>query len=113
MAYFSLLGRTTFLLCSQTRRAMSQAKSKVLITRQLPQDFITPLLQDGSLELIQGDTEAMSEQKLCNLARGVSAIFCMLSDRIDQSILDSAGEFNIHHHVLITSTSSEIIVFPV
>ncbi|KAI8343205.1 D-isomer specific 2-hydroxyacid dehydrogenase [Chlamydoabsidia padenii] len=65
---------------------------KVLVTRQLPENTQKRLEQLQHIELIQWKEDgAIPHDTLLSLVKGVDAIFCLLTDKIDKQVLDAAG----------------------
>lgn len=65
---------------------------KVLVSRQLPADILAPLEREVELEIElevwQGDAAPSAKQLNAALA-GCSGLLCMLTDTIDQSLIDA------------------------
>ena len=65
--------------------------SKVYVTRRVPQAGVDLLRSAGCL-LSQWESDApVPRDQLRNGVRGCNALFCLLTDRIDKDIIDSAG----------------------
>eukprot|EP00117_Sycon_ciliatum_P028085 scpid81670/ scgid22653/ Glyoxylate reductase/hydroxypyruvate reductase len=87
----ALFARISAPFYSRTVFARAMSEAKVLVTRQVPDSFIAPLLQETSIKVIPGGRDAMPKQKLHEMVRGVDGILCTLCDRIDESVLRAAG----------------------
>ena len=74
--------------------AMSSAKgSKVYITRRVPPGGIK-LLKEAGCQLIEwSNDEGVPRDELLKGVAGVDAIYCLLSDKIDNAVLEAAGEY--------------------
>jgi glyoxylate reductase len=62
----------------------------VLVTRRLPSSVLSRLEQTCTVDLHTG-AEAMSRGELLARARAKDAIVCLLTESIDQAVLDAAG----------------------
>lgn len=65
---------------------------KVLITRKLTPEIIASLEQLYELDVWYSSDEAMPREELLRRAAGVHGIICMLTDKIDQELVDAAGD---------------------
>lgn len=66
-------------------------KHKVYITRRIPEPGVK-ILQDAGCEISFWDSdEAIPREELLQGAKDVDGLFCMLTDIIDEPVLDSAG----------------------
>ena len=66
-------------------------KPKVFITRRVPE--VGESLLKSQCEVTQWDKdEAIPKDELLCGVKGVDALFCLLSDKIDVEVLDAAGE---------------------
>ncbi|HEX3567044.1 MAG TPA: D-glycerate dehydrogenase [Acidimicrobiales bacterium] len=64
----------------------------VLVTRHLPEGGLDPLVQAGHT-LIQNETDdRYSTEELAKLAPEVDGILCLLTDRIDETVLRAGAE---------------------
>jgi len=64
---------------------------KVFVTRRVPPTSID-LLKSGGCTVTQWDSDApIPKKELLEGVRGCDGLFCLLTDRIDKEILDSAG----------------------
>ena len=73
-------------------RAMSTpAKPKVFITRRVPESG--PSLLEAQCDISQWDKDdVIPRSELLSSVKGVDALFCLLTDKIDSEVLDAAGE---------------------
>lgn len=67
-------------------------KQSVLITRKLPDDIIAPLARTYEIDMWHETESAMPREELLTRAAGKSGILCMLTDEIDQEVVDKAGD---------------------
>ncbi len=67
-------------------------KQSVLITRQLPDHLIAPLREAYDVDMWHEADTAMPRDELLARVAGKSGILCMLTDTIDQTVLDQAGD---------------------
>lgn len=65
--------------------------SIVAITRALPEAGLAPLRRSGQRLRIHDSDEAPDRQSLLDLVRGADAIVTLVSDRVDEELLDAAG----------------------
>lgn len=66
-------------------------KFKVYVTRRVPKPGIDLLLPECDIEFWDSD-EAIPQDQLLKNVQGVGALFCMLTDKIDEEVLETAGE---------------------
>lgn len=65
---------------------------RVFITRRLPEAGLAPLRQAGfEVDMRQAD-DPIGRQELLAAAPGVSALVTLLTDRVDEELLEAAGE---------------------
>ena len=95
---------------------------RVLVTRRLPRETLAALDAAGLETELRADDAPMSRGELLERVRGFDGLLAMLSDRIDEELLEAAGDSlrvvanyavgydNIdveactHHGVLVTNT---------
>lgn len=65
---------------------------KILITRQLLPEFIDDLANKYEVDMYQDSDTTMPRDELLARAKGVHGILCMLTDKVDQELLDAAGD---------------------
>ncbi len=65
--------------------------ARVLVTRELPAGGLDPLVDDGH-DVVQraGDTP-YTQAELAELVGGVDAVVCLLTDRIDEPVLEAGA----------------------
>ena len=74
--------------------------ARVLVTRQLPDGGLDPL--DGHEVVQRDDDRPFSHDELVDAARGVDAIVCLLTDRIDDDVIDAgAGGLKVIGNVAV------------
>lgn len=66
------------------------SKPLVFVTRQVPQEGIDLLKEKCEVQIWESD-EVIPRDTLLVKVRGASGIFCTLNDKIDESVLDAAG----------------------
>lgn len=72
------------------RKMSTRLQPKVFVTRRVPQDGINLLRQ--KCEVTQWDRdEAIPRHELLNGVKGVDGLFCLLTDKIDDEVLSTAG----------------------
>lgn len=69
---------------------MSNKKWKVYVTRRIPRPGLD-LLKDCEVTIWDSD-DAIPKVELIKNVRGVDAVLCMLTDTIDQEVLEAAGD---------------------
>jgi len=65
--------------------------SKVFITREIPEIGIN-LLKEKGYEVEIGPEEKISREELIEKVKGVDAILSVLTEKIDEEVMESAGE---------------------
>lgn len=79
---------------------------KVLVTRIIPPQAQARLLEQD-FELIQWDQDSsIPRNVLLEKVKGVDALFCLLTEKIDDEVLDAAGLF---HYILFIMQDIEKI----
>ena len=66
-------------------------KFKVYVTRRVPKPGLDLLLPECDIDFWDSD-EAIPQDVLLKNVQGVGALFCMLTDKIDEEVLENAGE---------------------
>ena len=74
--------------------------SNILVTRTLPSSIVSRLEPVGSVEVYSGDGTMPHEELLARVA-DKDAVVCMLTDRIDQSVIDAAARLKIAANVAV------------
>jgi len=64
-------------------------KGKVYITYKLPEQALSKLREKCEVHVNEND-RAMTKEELCNNLKGMDAVICMLSDKIDHEVIDNA-----------------------
>lgn len=65
---------------------------KILVTRKLDDAILNNLSEEYQLDVWESADVAMPRDELLQRAAGASAILCMLTDRIDEELVDAAGD---------------------
>lgn len=65
---------------------------KLLITRALTPETITFLKETYDVDMWESAETVMPRDELLRRAEGMNGILCMLTDKIDQELLDAAGD---------------------
>ena len=65
-------------------------RKQVYVTRRVPQPGLDLLKEHCDLKMWDSD-EAIPKEELIRNVSGVDALFCMLTDRIDEEVLEAAG----------------------
>lgn len=65
---------------------------KILITRQLSPESTTLLTDKYDVDIYEGTDTAIPRDEFLARAKGAHGILCMLTDEIDQELLDAAGD---------------------
>jgi len=71
-------------------RLLKMELREVLITRRIPEPGMAMISRECKIRLWDED-RPIPREKLLEMAKGVSGIVCMLTDRIDAVAMDSAG----------------------
>jgi lactate dehydrogenase-like 2-hydroxyacid dehydrogenase len=74
--------------------------AKILVTRKLPSSILAKLEPVGDVEL-HAEDGAMPHDELIARAADKDAIVCMLTDRIDRSLLDAASRLKVAANVAV------------
>ncbi len=61
--------------------------ARVLVTRRLPDGGLDPLVEDGHEVIERVDDAPYAHAELVALARTVDAVVCLLTDRVDETVL--------------------------
>jgi glyoxylate reductase len=65
---------------------------RIVVTRALPEPALRALRESGADVWVSPDDRALSAEELHAAVRGADAIVAMLHDRVDDALLDAAGE---------------------
>jgi glyoxylate reductase len=63
---------------------------RILVTRRLPEPALDRLRAAGTLDLHDAD-RPMTRDELLTRVRGVDALLCLLTDRVDEALMDAGG----------------------
>jgi lactate dehydrogenase-like 2-hydroxyacid dehydrogenase len=66
-------------------------RSKIYVTRQIPQAAFDVLLEECNVSF-WNSVEPVPRGEFLNNIRGVDAVFCMPTDKVDSVVLDRAGK---------------------
>lgn len=66
--------------------------NKILITRKLKEEMVSVLREKYVVDMWESADDVMPRNELLERANGASAIICMLTDTIDQELLDAVGD---------------------
>jgi glyoxylate reductase len=72
----------------------------ILVTRKLPSSILSRLEGVGAVELYSGEGTMPHEELLARVA-DKDAVVCMLTDRIDKSVIDAAARLKIAANVAV------------
>lgn len=64
---------------------------KLLITRSLTKETISPLKDAYEVDMYENTDSTLPRDELLARVKGVHGILCMLTDKVDQELLDAAG----------------------
>lgn len=65
--------------------------SKIFVTRQIPGDHLEKLKVNGNEVVISEFSRVLTPEELLTKSKGVDAILCLLTDRIDADLMDAIG----------------------
>jgi len=65
--------------------------ARVLVTRRVPEGGLDPLVDDGHEVLQRADDTPYTHAELVELAATVDAVVCLLTDRIDEHVLQAGA----------------------
>ena len=74
--------------------------SNILVTRKLPSSILSRLEAVGTVDLYPGDGTMPHEELIARVA-DTDALVCMLTDRIDRSVIDAATRLKIAANVAV------------
>lgn len=87
----------------------STTKPKVFVTRKVHEEGVK-LLREHCIVTQWDSEEAVPRNELLSGVKNVDALFCLLTDKIDAEVLDSAGKFtNISSSVLVLNSDLDIL----
>ena len=77
--------------------------ARVLVTRNLPEGGTDPLFTAGADVVFRHDDLPLSAHELAAAAPGVDAIVCLLTDRIDRTVIEAgaAGALRVVANVAV------------
>jgi hypothetical protein len=67
------------------------SKFKVYVTQPIPQPALD-LLQNGGLDVVVNEKTPLDRETFMKSIHGVDAIFCTLNEKINNELLDRAGD---------------------
>ena len=79
----------------------------ILVTRKLPSSIVSRLEAVGAVELYSGEGTMPHEDLLARVA-DKDAVVCMLTDRIDKSVIDAAARLKIAANVAVGYNNVDI-----
>jgi glyoxylate reductase len=74
--------------------------SKILVTRKLPSSILSRLESVGAVDVYSADGTMPHEELIARVA-DTDALVCMLTDRIDRSVIDAATRLKIAANVAV------------
>lgn len=93
-ANFSIQTSRLFSLSSPLVRKMSSANGKkVFVTRSVPSAGIDILKSSGCLVTQWNKDDKIPRDEFLKGVKGCDGIFCLLTDRVDKELLNSAGNY--------------------
>lgn len=66
--------------------------ARVLVTRRLPDGGTAPLVAAGHEVVTRDDDRPLSHAELCAAVADVDALVCLLTDRVDEAVLDAGRD---------------------
>jgi len=75
--------------------------ARVLVTRRLPDGGLDPLVAAGHEILQRADDAPYTPDELRAAVAGVDAVVCLLTDRIDATVLDAASRLRVVGNVAV------------
>ena len=73
----------------------------VLVTRPIPEPGPSLLRGDGAVVEVQGEDRSLSVEALREAVSGRDAVVCLLTDRVDESVLKAAGGCRIFANMAV------------
>lgn len=65
--------------------------AKIFVTRKIPGDFVEKLKVNGNEVTISEFNRPLTQEELLERSKGVDALLCLLTDRIDGDFVDAVG----------------------
>lgn len=65
--------------------------AKIFVTRKIPGDHVEKLKVNGNEVLVSEFSRALTPEELVEKVKGMDAILCLLTDKIDGDLIDAAG----------------------
>lgn len=69
--------------------------ARVLVTRHLPEAGLEPLVSAGHVLVRRADDVPYTTDELARVARDVEGILCLLTDRVDETVLEAGATGNL------------------
>jgi len=69
--------------------------ARVLVTRHLPEAGLEPLVSAGHALIRRADDVAYTTDELARMAPDVEGILCLLTDKVDESVLQAGAKGNL------------------
>ncbi len=76
-------------------------KSKVYITRKLPEGIVSRLSERFEVRMYQEEDSIVPRDILLNEVKDVDGIICLLTDKIDQELLDKAKNLKVVANIAV------------
>jgi hypothetical protein len=89
--FLSSLQKTYSVSMSTSVALKTNQQLKVFVTQPIPAEAIELLNSNKSINLIINDQTPLSREKFLNSVIDCDAIFCTLNEKIDNELLDKAG----------------------
>jgi glyoxylate reductase len=83
------------------------SRDAVLLTRRIPASVISRLEAACDLDLYEG-REAIPRAELLDRVRGKRALICLLTDRVDQEVLDAGADLRIVANIAVGYNNIEV-----
>jgi glyoxylate reductase len=74
--------------------------ARVLLTRRVPSSVLVPLEAQHDLDVWHGD-EAIPRPELLKRVAGTDALICVLTDRIDDEVLDAGSQLKVVANIAV------------
>jgi len=65
--------------------------AKIFVSRKIPGDFVEKLKVNGNEVVVSDFNRPLTQAELLDKSKGVDALLCLLTDRIDGDLVDAIG----------------------
>ena len=91
-SFYRVFSTATPRLSNSVKQSNTMGRPKVYITRQVPQEGLDLLKHHCDIAQWDSTSQPVPRDELMKNVVGVDGLFCLLTDTIDDDLLESAGE---------------------